>query len=902
MILGTKLSENSRLRLYRILKGTLVLALLVIHFFSRQHTAMTMGHQVDFYHDTHNYVSSYRCSLSLLAGKGFQNLGLPRDQASAEGEPIVGFFSLKREKISPNEFEAYLNTPDAEPSPASPAEPSRILDIYFTAILWKVFGISWPVYFNAACLASAFCCLLIFLMTRKLTGSFWAGILASVLFFAFPFENDYAIRSVRDISPLWFASVGFGSFICVVDSAKSRKWNLLTYFALGALSIVGEGWRPDAILVAPLLLAGLVVFLFIRHRNYRLSLAAACLFLAGGTITHKLIQFMGPKDQDASGAVFHVAQYGDSSRCNLIGLENSFQTEREDLQTIYNAAWFQKMNHPGVAFVPLNRQYGVVCREMYLAGMKYHLYQYLSFWPEFYLRAIGAFSHRGQIQGEDLGTLQQSRMHWALPVYKYLDRLILILPSLHFVGILTFYWIGRERIRGSFLILFCIYYSVILFAVLPENKHVGQLLLSMAVTGGMGLWGLARFARFFILRFDLRELTLVIPKQVRLVGYACLGVAGCWALACFVAHPYCVRQRDHYVNAIRELAAHAVDAKYSIKDPRVFSVSIGPGKPNPPTGYFLTILASDNPGLLECRHVHFPAYPTTEGRVFVTRHKLYPARLQYFAVSCIHSPEFGGDIRPYTCTVTVPSGCSLVGCRRLDLSNWKKLPFSTIICDGEHFPGSPVVGRLSESDSPSYQFNNLSSEISYGYPWHMLTDLGLVWDQNSTYLTLRPLPLVAAHEEGKATVLRSPRRNQLEACVSGLVLVSLLNEPGAYGDRHDEGIKLRIPPGLTGIIARSNPLVVEEDGAYLVKIKYRQTGLVDLSVKAISTGVSPVPHQQCLPRLEDDLPVRFLELRLKAGEPIQVQLVNQYPPGPEGGEIEIQEIQAYRERFPHRDW
>src|SRR6266446_6690444 len=73
-----------------------------------------------------------------------------------------------------------------------------------------------------------------------------------------------------------------------------------------------------------------------------------------------------------------------------------------------------------------------------------------------------ALSQPGQLQGEDMGLLRQSRLPWALPIYDWcLDYLVTILPFLHFVGILTLFWLARDKIRGGFLIIFSFYYSVI---------------------------------------------------------------------------------------------------------------------------------------------------------------------------------------------------------------------------------------------------------------------------------------------------------------------------------------------------------------------------------------------------------------------------------------------------------
>jgi hypothetical protein len=104
---------------------------------------------------------------------------------------------------------------------------------------------------------------------------------------------------------------------------------------------------------------------------------------------------------------------------------------------------------------------------------------------------------------------------------------------------------------------------------------------------------------------------------------------------------------------------------------------------------------------------------------------LYPGQVQYFAVSCLRAWKYGDD-RPYACSVILPPGASIVGCRELDLSSWKRLPFSTVFCDGDRFAGSPPVERVPYDALPTdpyfakYFFNNFSSEVAYDYPWELL--------------------------------------------------------------------------------------------------------------------------------------------------------------------------------------
>jgi hypothetical protein len=451
------------------------------------------------------------------------------------------------------------------------------------------------------------------------------------------------------------------------------------------------------------------------------------------------------------------------------------------------------------------------------------------------------------------------------------------------------------------LVLFGFYYSVIWLLVLPEHKHLGQLLLPLTVTGGIGLWGVFRLARFFLFHLNSSEVHFFVPASVRLAVWIAGATGISWALSCLVTHHYSVGQRAHYIHDIRMLAGRGADADDTIKDFRVFSTYLT-GR-EPAAGYLLTIQAGANPGYLTCRHVHFPS-DTIPGRVMITHHKLHEGQIQYFAVSCLHAAKYG-DKRPYVCTVIVNPGTTIVGCRKLDLSNWKRMPFSTIFCDGEKMAGSPYVGHVAYSQLPTdpyftkFLFNNFSSEVAYGYPWELLSVSGLPFYQNFEYPGLRPIRLVVAKDD-ETRILRPPATFE-EANQSSLPVMELDAEPGVGVERRVDGVHLQSSPGHAGQVAAYPALTVHEEGIYLVKVRYCQAGSSDLQLKAVRAGGKEV-RQRCFPSQEGGSSVRFLEMKLRAKESFQLQLLNPLPGGSSGDEVVVEEMQIYREKFPLWDF
>src|SRR5207244_6140245 len=125
--------------------------------------------------------------------------------------------------------------------------------------------------------------------------------------------------------------------------------------------------------------------------------------------------------------------------------------------------------------------------------------------------------------------------------------------------------------------------------------------------------------------------------------------------------------------------------------------------------------------------------------------------------------------------------------------SWKRLPFSTIFCDGDRLAGSPPVDRVPYAALPTdpyfakYFFNNFSSEVAYDYPWDLITVAGLPFYQNFEYPGLQPVRLVANLGKEDDGRLRLPQ-NLEEGNQSGLPLGLLRQEPEMDRESNADGL------------------------------------------------------------------------------------------------------------------
>lgn len=679
-----------RCRSISIAKVSLVVALLAIHFAARWHRARSMPLA-----DRHNYEQTYAYGLSLLAGRGFHNLPVP---PTPEGEPIARFLAKESDQVTPEQFQALIDNPGPQDFDADSGEhnywaSSRILDQYVVAGLWRLFGIRWQVLFLFAVAMSTLSCLFVFFIGRRIGGNYWAGLIAAMLYFASPLAGYLETWSLRDASPLWFATAGFCFLFCVVDPLladrvrpQSPAKRLGACAALGLLAMFGVGWRPDVLLLVLYLGFALLAISWRRGLSWSRILSGVAIYGLGAICCHAAIfSLSSERELDAQNG-FQNTVYADFSRANLLEIENSFQIQRCDRATLFLARQFDRSHHPDAP--PLaykGHGFSQICRSMFFDELRYNAYRLVSQFPRVYWKALGGLMVPGAFETQDTRQLREGRLPWLSPLYRViLDPISAALPWFFLLGLFAAVAIGAMGPQALLLGGLTVIQSLALLLVLPEQKHCGVLLLPMTVLGGVGTWTLLRLTR----RANWTPVLTTLRSNRPRVWLAAAATTACaWGLALLVSHQLSVHERQHLIEAIQAAARTSVPAPETLHGDKVLSVSRLPGSSPDSTGYLLKISAGADPGDIHCRHVHFPqdwCWP----RVLETVHLLKPNREQYFFVTCEQGSEYG-DPRPYCCTVRLNGDARIESCSRVDLSRWDRLPVSTVFYDGQSSPGAP---------------------------------------------------------------------------------------------------------------------------------------------------------------------------------------------------------------------
>jgi hypothetical protein len=627
------------------------------------------------------FSSDYQVAINLAAGRGFYQVILPD---APEAVPIREFVSLQRPELTPAELQAYLNQPWSQPinldrgtkTAQVPLYTSRPLELRLAAHLWKWFGTRWSVIFTFYELVSSAVAFLIFLLGRK-AGGYWCGIVAMIFFTLSPVESVWVVRSLRDINPLWFATLGCAAVYCLAGSFRNQWLNWASYAVAGAVALMGYGWRLDSLLLPPLLLMLLVVKDLMERSNWRTIVTHAALFGVGVLSCYGLILALRPPSgAEDPGIAYHIAFYGNAERTNLAGLEDSQKIFRCDLDTILQARYYATaMDLPGHGQPFGSPAYGAACKAMYLRSFSFDAWHWIAGFPRFVFQAMRGTTLRGLPMDRD----------WFPPVpllvRSVLDFAGVLLPISALLGMAAVLFWGRLSPVIIGMVGILTIYSAILFAVLPEHQHSGTLVLPICVLGGFGIASL--FSKTY------RHAHWGMGLKVLLL------IGGVWGIACAGGYFWSLHQRDAQIAEIRRVTANAAsDPSIELHD-QTMSVAVGPDSILDRTGYLLEIETGPNPGLLDCKHIRsIGAGKKIDGRVYRSEHRLFPNRRQFFFFTSYQGRLMGPY--SYDSTVEVHGDAHIVSARRADLSNWRDLEVSTVFYDGERSPGSPVVGHPSE--------------------------------------------------------------------------------------------------------------------------------------------------------------------------------------------------------------
>jgi hypothetical protein len=668
--------------------------------------------------ERHFYPEHYLVSLSILSGNGFNYL-VPLNgsepstsDADARGssparkgtDPVKRFLRAETDAISKAEFEGFLargvhRQPIGPSSPGGGWERTRVLDMYLAAGLWKAFGISWSNLFTFYAVVSTGACLLVSFVAAQLAGSRWAGLIGAAMFMASPFERIAGAWSVRDTNPLWFACFAFFLLLRYAEPGDSRIGNCLGWLAIGAGSILGLGWRVDALLLPPFVCVGLLAVLVARRTPLRQVVLAVAICVAGIFATKGIIDALGAAEGgQGSGYGFHVAWFGEHARSDLLLTKNVFQACQDDYLTMYQSNYYRLRRHGSLepSSVTSDPLHLAAIRAMYLEMARYNAYVWWRRFPAFLASVTrvdqGAMpGPSGQALSLERSAPESGDEHWLRTGANAASRWrAASMPIFFVLGVAFAFLESERRVAALLLAAYFVYYGAALLTVLPESKHWASLLLPLNVLSAYGLW---------------RTLTTLLALRrpgVSGTSWRCLreplisagAIALCWLLLGVLAQQVSQAQRRRLVDSVTALAASAPELPLSPEQRKLYTVATSGRPEDAATGYLFQLRGAPRRVSLYSAHIREGAALGLSSSYYYTRHELAPDATSYYFINLV-SGEAIGDRRPYTLQVRARGRAEILSVRKLDLSQWRiGLPLGMIY--GENGDG-PQAGLMDDN-------------------------------------------------------------------------------------------------------------------------------------------------------------------------------------------------------------
>jgi len=186
-----------------------------------------------------------------------------------------------------------------------------------------------------------------------------------------------------------------------------------------------------------------------------------------------------------------------------------------------------------------------------------------------------------------------------------------------------------------------------------------------------------------------------------------------WGAACLAADRVSSQARADYWQAALERNRTAVDITDSRTSPQQFQVDFPEGKTPVQRAYWVEIEGGAEAAELTCRHLRLTSQPLEPLLDWVgnppgselhdrihdalwwntateTRHRLASGTRQVFFVTCGREPRCG-DTRSYSLKVAVSGDAEITAVRECALTDWHRLPMSTVF-QLDRTGRTPIVG------------------------------------------------------------------------------------------------------------------------------------------------------------------------------------------------------------------
>ena len=565
-------------------------------------------------------------------------------------------------------------------------------DQFVAAYTWKIFGVSWKNLFYFYSFLSTLAGFGLFLVGRQVTQSYWGGLAVLSVYACATPELYGSVWSIRDTSPVWFFSFAITFFFIYVGNYSKSILNYLSYYLLGLLTLVGIGWRSDALLFFPIITMFLIIKLSrdytLQKSTLRSTIMYFMLFIFGSYSIMSLDSKL--RAPSAPLGVMHIALYGESIRSTIGKYENNFQNQFNDYETLEQVKYYQKHNYPNEKTLELMQgKYGQYCLELYIISLKHNIYQWVKSYPKYFYTHF-LLNDTTLSNSNSFQQIQNPIIHslWKLAVYIAIVGSILLLV------------LGVYSCTISFFIIFSFYYSIVYWSVLPLTKHIMVMSIPISVLSGIFIFYFLARLRVYILKENV-EVPINLKKRLFVSLISIFFMVLIYQLVLYLSMDYSKKKKTDFVQNIMSISKEGRDitSEIAIDYKNEFSLNLSALKP---IGIMVEFSTTGDEGILIV-HDQYKKWDKVSSIDY--NYKITDKSKEHiFFKTCM-----GFNIeKKYTIKIQLPFGATIQRVKLVPLTNWNGTTYGTTFTKDYISPGAQNVELTNAIKYQYYKKNEAS--------------------------------------------------------------------------------------------------------------------------------------------------------------------------------------------------
>lgn len=658
----------------------------------------------------HNYPNHYLNAVSYAAGgldydklkintKSYMLAGIDHDtKGTSVSKVLDDFLNAKVNTLDIQSLQMYIKG-EAYILELLVDNTFGAFDQYVAAFIWKIFGISWRNLFYFYSFLSTLSGLGLFLLGRKITKSYWGGLLVATVY-AFSSPELYGgIWSIRDASPVWFFTFVVTFFFVFTGIYKKQWLNYLSYYALGIITLLGIGWRSDALLFFPIIMLFLIIKLYLEKKLQKNTLKNTLLYFILFIFGSYSIMTLNSKLSAPSAPLgfMHIALYADKIRSNIGSYENNFQNEFNDYQTLWQVQHYQKHNYPDENTVQMMQgNYGKYCLELYIKSLTHNIYQWVKTYPRYF---YNTFLLQDVILS-NTNTFRQTQNKIIQEIWKG----AVYLAS---VGTIILLFIGAYKHTVSFFITFVFYYSIIYWSMLPLSKHIMIMSVPISVLSGIFIFYIFSIINKKIVRRKVKK--MIFPKRKFLIFFSSIIVIFIsYNIILYITMKYSTQIKNDLVNKIISISKEGKDITTDINPnwKNKFSIDLSQFKP---IAVMVEFQTTGEKGLVTV----YDQY-NKWGKVIPIEYKYNVASKERNHTLFTTCMGFNID-KNYRIKIQLPPNATISRVKLIPLTNWNGTTYGTVFDKNHKSPGAESIVL---SNSIKYQLYKKNKNSLFLFDLH----------------------------------------------------------------------------------------------------------------------------------------------------------------------------------------